>query len=98
MGWVGEPGTKLILFTIFLINLSRYAMLHQVLIPLGTSHLLSAGGGEGRLYSGGSEIFLMMNWGGGGENKMTYGQGGHVFRQVLRGGGGQICSIGLSFH
>ena len=65
--------------------------------PLGTSHLLPAGGG--RLYSEGVGNFLGdVLWGG--ENKMTYGQGGHVFRQVFCGGGGagQIGSIGLSFH
>ena len=58
------------------------------------SHLLPAGGG-GYIQGGGSEIFLVMFWGGV-ENKMTYGQGGVMY--FVRYWGGQMCSIGLSFH
>ena len=50
---------------------------------LGTSHLLPAGGGG--YIQGGSEIFLVMYWGGGVKIKWPMGRGGHVFRQVLGG-------------
>ena len=42
--------------------------------------------GGGRLYSGGSEIFLVMYWGVG-ENKMTHGQGG---RSCILSGGSDV--------
>ena len=43
---------------------------------------------------GGSEIVLVMYWGWGVENKMTYG--GVMY--FVRYWGGQMCSTGLSFH
>ena len=59
------------------------------------SHLLPAGGGG--YIQGGSEIFLVMYFGGV-ENKMTHGQGRSCILSGIGGGGGQMCSIGLSFH